>query len=52
MFFMFFKLYNIQKGYLQQGRHHVNLFGRGLCKSWTFSPAQYLDLSEGSTKTE
>ena len=36
-----------------QGRNYVNFFdGGGLCKSWTFYPGQYSDLSKGSTKTE
>ena len=40
-----------------QGRNYVNFFdegggGGGLCKSWTFYPGQYSDVSKGSTKTE
>ena len=32
-----------------QERHHVNFFGGGFVKSWTYH-GKYSDLSEGATK--
>ena len=51
IFFLFAYIYTYTHAY--QGRPHViSLVGGGLCKSWTFYPGQYLDLSEGATKKQ
>ena len=58
IFFLFAYIYTYTHAY--QGRPHVISLvgggggggGGGLCKSWTFYPGQYWDLSEGSTKTK
>ena len=52
IFFLFAYIYTYTHAY--QGRPHVISLvgGGGLCKSWTFYPGQYSDLTEGATKNK